>query len=287
MKIHAIQTGTVQVHEAQRAGSGHGVLRFARTLLDRRWTEPLPIYAWVIEHPEGVIVVDTGETSRTARPGYLPPWHPYFRLGVRMQVEADQELGPALRGLGIGPGDVRWVVLTHLHTDHAGGLSHVMDAEILVTREEYQDARGVQGRIRGYLPNRWPTGFSPRLVTFRPEPFGPFPESAPLTRAGDVRLLPTPGHTRGHMSVALELADRVLLFAGDTSYTEGLLQEGTVDGVSSMGGGEEVAARTLQRIQELARERPLVYLPSHDPGARHRLAARRAVATPPVPSASR
>ncbi|MBZ0299172.1 MAG: N-acyl homoserine lactonase family protein, partial [Anaerolineae bacterium] len=78
MNIHAIQTGTVQVKTRQRAGSGSGPLRLIHTLLDPNWTKPLPIYAWVIEHPEGVIVVDAGESARTAQPGYFPRWHPYY-----------------------------------------------------------------------------------------------------------------------------------------------------------------------------------------------------------------
>lgn len=51
--------------------------------MDRRWTDPLPIYAWLIEHPEGLIVVDTGETAEVNDPGYFPRWHPYFRLDSR------------------------------------------------------------------------------------------------------------------------------------------------------------------------------------------------------------
>lgn len=270
MKIHVIQTGTVQVHERQRAGSGHGPLRFAKTILDRAWTEPLPIYAWLVEHPEGILLVDTGETARAADPGYFPRWHPYFRLALREQVLPEDELGPKLRSLGIVPEDIRWTVMTHLHTDHAGGLSHVRDTEVLVSRDEWEDAQGLMGRVRGYLPHRWPD-LAPTLVQFRPEPFGPFPDSLPLTEAGDVRLIPTPGHTRGHMSVAVELGDRVLFFAGDTSYTEANLHAGIVDGVASMGGGEDTAARTLARIRALGQRRPLVYLPSHDPGAADRL----------------
>jgi glyoxylase-like metal-dependent hydrolase (beta-lactamase superfamily II) len=45
----------------------------------------------------------------------------------REGVEPDQEIGPQLERLGIAPGDVRWVVMTHLHTDHAGGLGHFAD----------------------------------------------------------------------------------------------------------------------------------------------------------------
>ena len=273
MRVHAIQTGTVRVHERQRTGRGRGPVRFLNTLFDRSWTPPLPIHAWVIEHPEGVILVDTGETARTAEPGYFPRWHPYFRLGVREQISPEQEVGPALRRLGIPPAEIRWVVMTHLHTDHAGGLEHVVGSEVLVGRDEYGDARGLMGRVRGYLPHRWPRDFSPTLVQFRPEPFGPFPESCVLTEAGDVRLVPTPGHTRGHLSVVVELGETVLFFAGDAAYTEANLRAGRVDGVASLGGGEDAAARTLARIRALGEERNLVFLPSHDPGARSRLTA--------------
>lgn len=66
MRIHAIQTGTVAVKTHQLSGRGRGTLRPIITLLDTTWTEPVPIYAWVIEHTEGLIVVDTGETARVA-----------------------------------------------------------------------------------------------------------------------------------------------------------------------------------------------------------------------------
>ncbi|HEX5617911.1 MAG TPA: hypothetical protein VFX51_05800 [Solirubrobacteraceae bacterium] len=69
MKIHPIQTGSVVIHERQRVGAD-GPLRLLKMLTDRDWTEPLPVYAWLIEHPEGLILVDTGETARAAQPGY-------------------------------------------------------------------------------------------------------------------------------------------------------------------------------------------------------------------------
>jgi glyoxylase-like metal-dependent hydrolase (beta-lactamase superfamily II) len=59
---------------------------------------------------------------------------------VRFWVDPDAEIGPRLRALGLPLGEVRWVILTHLHTDHAGGLAHFPDAEILVSRTEYDTA---------------------------------------------------------------------------------------------------------------------------------------------------
>jgi N-acyl homoserine lactone hydrolase len=272
MNIHAIQTGTVTIKTRQLEGRGHGLRRRLGPLIDRVWTEPLPILAYAIEHPEGVIVVDTGETARTSEPGYFPRWHPYFHLAVRMDVAPDDEIGPQLRALGIAPGDVRQVVITHMHTDHAGGLHHFPRTEILVGRADIADASGLGGRLRGYPNRHWPSWFDPTAVEFSSGAYGPFPQSRALTTAGDVRIVPLPGHTPGHLGVVVEEPDHVVLLAGDASYNEDLLLRGALDGVAP---DEAAARRTLERIQALASERPTVYAVAHDPGTGARLAARR------------
>jgi N-acyl homoserine lactone hydrolase len=274
VKIHAIQTGTVAVTAAWREGIGHGRRRLLHAITDRRWTEPLPIYAFAIEHPEGVIVVDTGEDARASDPGYFPRWHPGVRA-FREWVEPKQEIGPQLEGLGIRPGDVRWVVMTHLHTDHAGGLHHFPDNEILVTRTELEFASGRRGRLRGYVANRhWPAWFSPTLVELGPEPYGPFPQSLRLTKAGDVVLVPLPGHTPGQIGVLIDQGDHTVFLAGDSSYTQELMLRGKADGV----GADEAAERiSHERIRAFAAENPTVYLVAHDAETGARLAERRLV----------
>jgi glyoxylase-like metal-dependent hydrolase (beta-lactamase superfamily II) len=273
MRISALQTGTVAVKEAQREGRGAGPARIINVLRGKQWSEPLPIHVWVIEHPEGVILVDTGETARVMEPGWFPRWNPYFRNAVRFSVRPDQEVAPQLEHIGVAPSRVRWVVITHMHTDHAGGLASFPQAEILVTREELEASAGVRGRVNGYLPQHRPDWFSPRVVEFDSQgEWGPFPSSLPLTSAGDVRLVPTPGHTPGHMSVVAREADGPLIFfAGDTSYTQELMRRGAVDGVST---DPAAAAETLRRIADLAASEDLVYLPTHDPESARRLASR-------------
>jgi N-acyl homoserine lactone hydrolase len=283
MKIHAIQTGTVAVTGKWREGVGHGRRRLVNAIADRDWTEPLPIYAFAIEHPEGVIVVDTGEDARASERGYFPRWHPGVRA-FRECVEPQDEVGPQLERLGIGAGDVRWVVMTHLHTDHAGGLHHFPRNEILVTRAELEVASGLRGRLRGYVANRhWPDLFRPTALELEPEPFGPFPESLRLTKAGDVTLVPLPGHTPGQIGVLVDDGEHAVLLAGDASYTEDLMLRGQPDGV----GADEAAQRmTHERIQAFAAERPSVYLVAHDPDTGARLAERRVVGADQRSSAS-
>jgi glyoxylase-like metal-dependent hydrolase (beta-lactamase superfamily II) len=276
-KVHAIRTGSVRIKLSQMAGRGRGVARLGHVLIDPDWSDWVPIYAWLIEHDEGPILVDTGETARVHQRGYHPRWHPFYQRSSQFQVTPDDELGPQLQGMGLRPRDIREVVFTHLHTDHAGGLGHVVGCRTWLHPIERDRAKGISGRVQGYLPHRWPQWWNPEPLRFEPFVFGPFRERMPLTKRGDVFVVPTPGHTPGHVSVIVQGAPSIFI-AGDTSYTEELLTKGVVDGVSP---DENVARQTIERILALARERPLVYLPSHDPESADRL-ARLATLTPPA-----
>lgn len=272
MKLHAIQTGSVRIKTAQVQGQGRGLRRRLRIFVDRQWTDWLPTYAWVIDHPEGVIVVDTGQGTHlldTAR-----SLHPYQRWEVRFRIERDEEIGPQLRALGVGTRDVKRVVLTHLHIDHDGGLAHFPHSDILVSRGELRTARGWIGRARGYLPNRWPSWFNPVPLDLAPEAFGPFAMSRRLTSAGDVIAVGTSGHTADHLSVLVEDQGITYVLAGDSSYNERLMLAGRIDGVCV---DEEAARTTLGAIRHLARDRPTVYLPTHDPESAARLSSDRLV----------
>jgi glyoxylase-like metal-dependent hydrolase (beta-lactamase superfamily II) len=157
-----------------------------------------------------VIVIDTGETSRIAERGYSPAWHPYLRYSMRMRVAPEEEVGPQLTRLGIGPRDVRWVVMTHLHTDHRGGLRHLPHSEVLISRSEMKAAGGLAGRVRGYVNNRFPRWLDPTIIDLAPTLYGPFPKSMALTRAEDVVLLPVSGHTPGMMAALVDEGDQRL-----------------------------------------------------------------------------
>jgi N-acyl homoserine lactone hydrolase len=276
MRIHAIQTGFVKIKSAQVEGHGHGLARRLAIFTDRNWTEWLPTYAWAIEHKEGVIVVDTGQGAHLLET--RASYHPFARWEVVFRIDREDEIGPQLRALGIGPRDVKKVVLTHLHMDHDGGLAHFPSSEILVASGELRTASGWAGRIRGYLPNRWPSWFDPTALELAAEPFGPFVRSRRLTHAGDIVAVATPGHTADHVSVLVHQEDGTTHFlAGDTSYNETLMLAGRVDGVSA---DERISSATLDSIRGFAQVHPTVYLPTHDPLSAARLANRQLVGLP-------
>lgn len=268
IRLHAVQTGWVAVKRVHREFRGPPPLRLPAILLDRHWTPWLPILAWAIEHPDGVVVVDTGELDPSFD-ALLEACDPADRLvrdrSLRLHVEPGQTIDAQLRRLGIEPEDVGTVVLTHLHADHSGGLRFFPSAKVLVSRVDWEGPRS------GALACRWPVTLEPALVDAPPDP------GYPVTRDGAIRIVSTPGHTRGHQSVVVRDDERGWLLAGDVSFSEAQLLAGGVPGVV-----EDVATTrsTYAAIRRLARERPLVYLPSHDPGSPDRFTRAQAMPAP-------
>ena len=144
-RISVFTTGTVQIHPEHMAGTWQPTWLWVLT--SRRWTAPLPINVFVIEHRDGLVLFDTGQDRASITdPGYFPSG---LLLGslfsmARFEMTAEQTLTAQLKGLGYSPADVRTVVLSHLHGDHIGGLREVAQAELLVSRAEW----GIRRRWR-------------------------------------------------------------------------------------------------------------------------------------------
>ena len=230
MRIHAIQTGRVRIKASQMVGKGHGLARRLAPLIDSEWPDWLPTFAYAIEHRDGVILVDAGASACLKR---LPRCHPYFRLAVRFDVEPDEEAGPQLRAIGIGAPDVKPIVLTHMHIDHDAGLAGFPTSEILVSPGELESASELAGRLRGYLPERWPKSFDPKPLALDRAAYVHFARSRRWTADGAVVAVATPGHTRDHLSVIVEDGDASVFIAGDASYTEEAIPAGRIDGVGA------------------------------------------------------
>lgn len=206
MHITCLTTGQVRPKRAER-----GLRRY----LPGGWSDhTLPVNSFVIEHPSGICLFDTGQTARAAVPGYLPRWHPFIRLS-RFELEAEDEVVAQLGRRGVAPDQVRWVVLSHLHNDHVGGLPAFVSSEVLVSRTEWERFKGVAGRLRGYVPGRWPSGLRPTLVDPQGDPVGPFEASHDVAGDGRLLLVPAPGHTPGHLGLIVRDGERSYLCAGD------------------------------------------------------------------------
>ena len=270
IKVTAIETGKARMKTAQRVGrDGRGGLgRKIDIFRDPNWVEPLPILCFLIEHPEGCFLVDTGDTWRNSTPGYLPGWNPFYKQ-VSIRVAPEEEIGPRLRDMGLNPArDLSAVALTHFHHDHTGGLDHFPHNRIIGPRENYAVSTGLRGMMTGCLPQRWPIWLKPELVEATGPAIGPFRGSYPLTRDGRVALVPTPGHVAGHCSVIVQDDDVAYFLAGDATYSQEVLRAERADGVTN---DPATSLATLRAIKAFAAERPTVILPAHDPDGVRRL----------------
>jgi len=268
MNIHLISTGRVKITENWKVGKGSGMMRLVNALLDSRLTDWLPIYCGVIEHPEGLIVIDTGILVNASDPIYFPPHIWLLQRVAPFQITPVEELGAQMQARGLNPRDVRWVIMTHLHQDHDGGMRFFPNAEFLISRKEWASAQGFSGRMNGYMPWHWPKPIRLRQIDYQSGAYHSFDASEIVTKAGDVRILPTPGHSHGHQSVVVEQGDHLLMFAGDVAYAQDLLIQDVIDGVAPDPAAEH---DSHHRIMVLATQTPTVFLPSHDPDGETRL----------------
>lgn len=264
IRVHALRTGTLRLRPPAYRASRPYALSIPRILASRSWGDPLPVGVWVIEHPEGVIVVDTGENVRACDPSYFQGNGFFGWVNGRIleiDIGEDEELPAQLATLGITPDDVKRVVLTHLHVDHTDGLRFLPGAKVTVARLEYE-------KPIGSVPGNFPEGFAPDLIQQSERDDSPFERCYPVTESGDIVTVPTPGHTPGHQSVIIRTPELHLILAGDTSITQDQMLTDEFPGLTV---SFSAALDTYGRIREYCATQPTLYLPTHDPESAERL----------------
>jgi glyoxylase-like metal-dependent hydrolase (beta-lactamase superfamily II) len=136
-------------------------------------------------------------------------------------IDHDQSVEKNLRALGVEPASITHVIMTHLHFDHSGG----------TTRRTPRGAEPIFSSARHVVQKlEWEDATHPHernQASYLTENFQPLAEAGLLTLvdgaqeiAPGVRVVPTPGHTRGHQSVLVDDgAGHKLLFLGDVVPT--------------------------------------------------------------------
>jgi N-acyl homoserine lactone hydrolase len=229
------------------------------------WWVPCP--AFLISHPTaGWVLVDTSlHPSLAAKPS-----ENFGRLAARYsrpRVEPGRDLPAQLRDRGADPRSIRLVVITHLHMDHASGISEFPASTLVLSKAEWAAATtGSRPLARGYRPAHYDYAFDYRLVDFdgsRIDSYSTFGRAFDLLGDGSIRLVFTPGHTLGHMSVVLRLRERDFVIAGDAVYTMRQLEDGPGQ---PRPHDPHLWRRSLQELQLFHRQYPqAVIVPGHDP----------------------
>lgn len=264
VKVHLVSTGAVSVKTRFRDAVRKGIWAQLDFILDKKFTEWMPIWVMVIEHPEGIFVLDTGEISEVNSPGYFKSsgffvnW--FDTTQFKFIVNREEEIGPQLTRLQIPVEKIKAVVLTHLHLDHIDGLKYFPSTEIIVNRHEWENPYGD-------LPKLYPPWFAPTLKD-PGEQYENFDKAFYLTKARDLLLVHTPGHTYGHCSVILEADEGCIFFGADVCYSQQQLIDEKYSGANA---SHKLAQKTYAAVRSFAKKHRTIFIPSHEAAAAERL----------------
>lgn len=260
MKIHIMTCGTVTVDKgvpfrdvSKNPFAYTGFLRGHSNRIT------IPVKAFLVEHPKGNVLIDTGwHTNVRNRPichESLPLW-----FTSRPDLPKGTAITEQLSELGIKPHDISYVILTHLDVDHASGLQLVKEAKHIIASPDELSKDNLKN-IR-YNPRLW-KGVKLESIPFKETGEGPDLKSYDLFGDGCIEIISACGHTRGSLIIKVQNGGRFVLIAGDTGYSESswvnLRLPGPVYDKTKM-------LRALKWIKQMASEENCeAVLVSHDP----------------------
>ncbi|TQM90078.1 metallo-beta-lactamase superfamily protein [Roseinatronobacter monicus] len=262
-------TGTGSMHREHRYGSPLPTLLWV--LLSRRWVDGVPVHFFAIDHRDGLVLFDTGlDPACASNPReYLGSALGVFFLNrlFRWQIRPEDNVTDQLALMGHDAGAVRKVVFSHLHFDHTGCIDHLLHAELIAPRREWQALTRPKAERSWYLRQHVDLpGAQWTLFDMAPcdDPdLASFDGCLDVMGDGSIMILPTPGHTAGSVSMLLRSAGMPpILLIADLAFELDMLMADHMPGV-----GEDFDAMrdSYARVRALRERLPgLIVLPSHD-----------------------
>jgi N-acyl homoserine lactone hydrolase len=273
LSIHVLSSGSAEAHPEHQRGTWLPQWWWVLTSLS--WID-IPVSYFLIEHRDGLVLFDTGlDPAIVTNPDYIT--HPIGRFLLkrifRFHIAEQDRLDKKLRDAGFRAEDVKKAVFSHLHFDHVGGIAHIPQAELIVTRQEWDVLCGPRPErewiLREHIQiphaNWQPVEFS----SIDDPLFGPFGGCHDVMGDGTLILLATPGHTRGSSSLLVRSGQLPpILLIGDLAYSVDMLMEDKVPGT----GDAKLLRQSYAKVRELKLMLPeLVLVPSHDSTALEKL----------------
>jgi glyoxylase-like metal-dependent hydrolase (beta-lactamase superfamily II) len=266
VKLYLLESGWVQVAKAliHKEGGFHLIppaTGWFKADEDKVW---IPVVAYLIDRDGELVVVDTGfhEICQTDPVKNIGRFMTSIARGFRVPKGAD--VRTQIERLGYSIDQVKYLIMSHLHTDHASAIEHFPRATILVGRGEWEAARSFLGFLNGYNRRQFTFPYDYQEVPQEPmESIHPFTHGYDLFDDGTVVIVPTPGHTVGHQSVLLRLRTRTVLLAVDAAYTERSYRELVVPGILHFRG--RLVTTTLEKVKLFSELHPdALIITGHD-----------------------
>ena len=240
IKIHIFHTGMVRTSPYLPYGNGCGLIKASGITTPKSKWIWMPVSTYLIEHPKGLILVDTGWDRSMSPNGAYDKKAQISSLGSFILyninqgfVESGASVDEQLNAMGIKPSDLDYVLLTHLDCDHANGLPLIKDAKhILVSNDEINMLKKTSPIIKIRFQDKWwrntkIEGFNYNDVE------GPFGKAYDLFGDGSIKMINIPGHSDGLCAVKIKNSDGkyVLLFS-DGGYGEKSWRDLITSGIS-------------------------------------------------------
>ncbi|MBQ9555868.1 MAG: N-acyl homoserine lactonase family protein [Muribaculaceae bacterium] len=253
MKIHVLHTGEVRVSPYLPFGGDNcNLLKASGMTTPKRDWIWLPVSVYLIEHPKGRILVDTGWHRDMSPDGVYDKKAQIKSLGSWIlyhvnqgRIAPGQAIDEQLQAMGLKPSDLDYVLLTHLDCDHANGLRAVADAKHILCAADELACAHKNSVVR--FKKKWWQGVD--LHTFEWNGHeGPVGKSFDLFGDGSVVMVNIPGHCDGLCAVKLtnDEGKFVLLFA-DGGYATKSWKEMITSGVAL---DKKLQRQSLQWIRE-------------------------------------
>ncbi|MBT2291134.1 MBL fold metallo-hydrolase [Paenibacillus albidus] len=189
----------------------------------------------VIRHPDlGPVLFDTGYSARFFQETASLPDSLYRHITPVVFEERDSALH-RLREAGFDAADIRYVVLSHFHADHIGGVRDFPQAKFIYLQKSYDAVRSL-GRIKalraGFLPGLLPEDFLARSLPVTAESAQreflhslPFEKAFDLLGDGSLLAVEMSGHAAGMMGLFVSTAEHDYLLCADTVWSSRAFRE--------------------------------------------------------------
>lgn len=227
--------------------------------------------ALVVRHPSGDLIIDAGNSTNFTEE--IQPYHGKRKRWLAVfpgALKPKRPLATELQDVGVAPEGLRWVVPTHAHLDHLGGVLDLPPTPVLMDEAEAELVE--QGRrevIFDVMPAHAEV-VAPRIESLPmvDEPYEIFERHADLFGDGSVVVVPLPGHTPGSVGVFVRLADgRRVFHLGDAVNDRAQVDKlrGKSSAMRDTDGDRARAEHTVARLHALHdREPNLLLVPAHE-----------------------
>lgn len=259
IRVHLIHTGSVNVDQGVPFKEGNP-LAFTGFFRPESKRVTLPVSCYLIEHPKGLILIDTGwgkeeENKEVKKVLNQSP--------VSIPLLAPNEaIVDRLAALKIKPSDLDYVFITHMDSDHIGGLKDVKEAkQIYCSAPEWKDVKRCIYAPR--YPKALYEGVDIKTFTYAPSPFGPRKSAYDVFGDGTLILVSTPGHTHGEFTALVNGEKGFLAIIGDTGYARESYERLIPPGITV---NKKMALESLKWVASLKEDPSCLGIwASHDP----------------------